>query len=306
VTTNRRFERLLQRFQPRATLLRTWPLKGGISADVTGLEIAYPGGRTQKLVARRHGAADRARNPNVAADEYTLLRQLHAAGLATPKPRFLDQSGDLFDVPVLVLEYVEGTPGFTSALGNSQIEQFAAQLARIHSLEPARLGVAFLPHQADGVAGQLRERPAALDASSEEGCVWDVLGSAWPIPPRNPPALLHGDYWPGNTVWNDGQLAAVIDWEDAALGDPLADVANARLELLWASGADAVERFTRHYLSLAPLDVADLPYWDLCAALRPARNMAAWGLNAETERAMRAGLRWFIRQAIAQLPQRLL
>ncbi len=33
-------------------------------------------------------------------------------------------------------------------------------------------------------------------------------------------------------LWKDGQLVAVIDWEDAPLGDPLADVANSRLESL--------------------------------------------------------------------------
>jgi aminoglycoside phosphotransferase (APT) family kinase protein len=36
----------------------------------------------------------------------------------------------------------------------------------------------------------------------------------------------------------------VLDWEDAAIGDPLADVANVRLELLWARGIEAMEPFT--------------------------------------------------------------
>jgi hypothetical protein len=40
---------------------------------------------------------------------------------------------------------------------------------------------------------------------------------------------------------------AVIDWEDAAIGDPLADVANARLELTWAIGLEAMEDFIRQY-----------------------------------------------------------
>jgi aminoglycoside phosphotransferase (APT) family kinase protein len=302
MTIDTRFEWLLGRFEPRARLLRTWLLKGGVSAEVTGLEIAYPNGRTEKLVARRHGAADRARNPNIAADEFALLRQLHAAGIRAPAPRFLDPSGEFFDTPVLVVAYVEGTPGFIPVPAGDQIEQFAAQLARIHALDLTRLDVAFLPDHADAIAEQLRQRPATVDALSEEARIWDVLAAVWPILPRNPPALLHGDYWPGNTLWEGNRLAAVVDWEDAAQGDPLADVANARLELLWAGGAGAAEQFTQHYLSLAPLDAAGLPYWELCAALRPARNLAAWGLDAATEPTMRAGLRWFIGQAIARLP----
>ena len=66
-----------------------------------------------------------------------------------------------------------------------------------------------------------------------------------PLPRRNLPALLHGDYWPGNVLWEDGRLAAIIDWEDASVGDPLVDVSNARLEILWVFGP-SVEEFTRH------------------------------------------------------------
>jgi aminoglycoside phosphotransferase (APT) family kinase protein len=136
----------------------------------------------------------------------------------------------------------------------------------------------------------------------DERRVWEVLRAAWPIAQHNPSVLLHGDYWPGNTLWRDGRLVGIIDWEDAALGDPLADLANSRLELLWAAGVGAMEQFTRQYQSLASVDLTNLPYWDLCAALRPAKNMAAWGLDDHGERSMREGLHWFIRQAIAKLP----
>ncbi len=43
--------------------------------------------------------------------------------------------------------------------------------------------------------------------------------------------LLHGDLWPGNVLWQDGRLVAVVDWEDGAVGAPLIDVASARGDL---------------------------------------------------------------------------
>jgi aminoglycoside phosphotransferase (APT) family kinase protein len=46
----------------------------------------------------------------------------------------------------------------------------------------------------------------------------------------------------------------VIDWEDAAIGCPLADLANARLELLWAAGGEAMEEFTRRYTAMEPVE----------------------------------------------------
>ena len=48
-------------------------------------------------------------------------------------------------------------------------------------------------------------------------------------------------------MWRDGHLVAVIDWEDACVGDPLADLATARVELLCQYGTDAMDRFTERY-----------------------------------------------------------
>ena len=109
-------------------------------------------------------------------------------------------------------------------------------------------------------------------------------------------------YWPGNVLWRDGQLAAVIDWEDAALGDPLADLANSRLEVLWAFGAGAMQRYTRQYLALMPdLDTALLAYWDLCVALRPVARYTEWAEDRDAELRMREGLKVFIVQALKKI-----
>jgi aminoglycoside phosphotransferase (APT) family kinase protein len=113
--------------------------------------------------------------------------------------------------------------------------------------------------------------------------------------------LLHGDYWPGNILWRDGQLVAIIDWEDAKVGDPLADLGYTRLEILWAFGIDAMHQFTDHYLSLAAIDVTHLPYWDLCAALRPASKIGKWAADDDVEKRMRERHRVFITQAFDKL-----
>ncbi|MGT5522875.1 phosphotransferase family protein, partial [Escherichia coli] len=89
--------------------------------------------------------------------------------------------------------------------------------------------------------------------------------AAWPFYQQNKSVLLHGDFWPGNVLWKDGQLVAVIDWEDAQIGDPLADLGNSRLEILWASGSEAMHSFTRHYQAMTDIDFSNLPYWDLFA-----------------------------------------
>jgi aminoglycoside phosphotransferase (APT) family kinase protein len=134
-----------------------------------------------------------------------------------------------------------------------------------------------------------------------EGRIRDALETAWPLARTNDAVLLHGDYWPGNLLWRDGRLVAVIDWEDARVGDPLADVANTRLELLWAFDADAVETFTSLYRSMTAIDVTNLPYWDLAAALKPCGRLAGWGLDEDMEYRMRERHTLFVRLALTAL-----
>jgi aminoglycoside phosphotransferase (APT) family kinase protein len=295
------FELVAQKIAPQSKLLRAWPLTGGVSAQVTALEIERADGRAQTMIVRQHGSVDLKRNPQIAADEFKLLQILQSAGLATPTPYYLDQSGEIFPTPYLVIEYIAGTPAVAPADVPDLVLQLATHLASIHALDCSNSELSFLPRLEEVYAKTLQEPPPALDEVFGEARIRATLTAAWPLPQRNPSVLLHGDFWPGNTLWRDGQLVAVIDWEDAKVGDPLADVANSRLELLWAFGIKAMQRFTDHYRSIASIDWTNLPYWDLCAALRHAPNIAQWELDNSAEQAMREGLRFFISQAFNQL-----
>lgn len=298
---DKKFERLVQKFEPRSKLLRIWKLEGGVSAQVTALEVEQPGGQTKKMIVRRHGAVDLKHNSRIAADEFRLLQLLQSVGLAAPKPYYLDQSGEIFSTPYLVIEYIEGTPEFALSHVPDLILQLAMHLSRIHQIECSQLDVSFLPLEENIYTQKLRDRPAKLDDSLDEGRIRDALESVWPLPQHNPSVLLHGDFWPGNILWKDGQLAAILDWEDAQVGDPLADVANSRLEILWAFGIEAMRRFTHQYQSMTTIDFTGLPYWDLCAALRPIAKIAGWGLDDITEKTMRERHRWFVTQAFNTL-----
>lgn len=286
-----------QRIAPQSKVLRSWSPTGGVSAQVTAFEVAQPNGQTQTFLVRRHGGRDRQRNPQIATTEFRLLQLLQRAGVAAPAPYYLDQGGELFGLPCLVMEYMAGAPEFAPVDMAVFIHQTAVQLAHIHRIDAAAFDLAFLPAYGKGFG----ERPPVLDTSLAEREIRDRLEARWPLPQSNPTVLLHGDFWPGNLLWREGQLVAVIDWEDAAVGDPLVDVGNSRLELLWAFGIDTMQSFTEQYQRLTNLDWRNLPYWDLCAALRPAGKLHAWGLETAVEKAMREKHGWFVTQALAHL-----
>ena len=298
-TNNRKFEQLVQKIDPQSKLLRAWQLKGGVSAQVTALETEQPDRQTKRMIVRQHGPADLENNPQIAADEFKLLQILQSAGLATPAPYYLDQSGEIFPTPSIVIEYIEGTSEFALAPGLTA--QLATQLARIHALDCSKLDVAFLPKYAQRFSKKISQRPINLDESLDEGRIRDTLEAIGTVSQHNTSVVLHGDFWPGNILWQNDRLVAVIDWEDAALGDPLADVANTRLEILWAFGIDAMHSFTQHYQSMTSIDLTNLPIWDLFAALRPASTIGEWAADDIAEQRMRAGHRLFVAQAFEKL-----
>ena len=65
-----------------------------------------------------------------------------------------------------------------------------------------------------------------------------------------------------------------------------------------------MERFTHHYRSTTNVDFTDLPWWDLCAALRTVPQIATWGLDATAEEAMFHGHRVFVAMALARVSDR--
>lgn len=294
-----RFSELVARFDPNAQLVRSWPLTGGVSAEITALELEAADGTRTKLVVRRHGEIDRAHNPHIARDEYRLLQVAEKHNLAAPKPYFLDESCELFPTPLLVVEYVEGETIFAPADAGNYLGQMAEQLAKIHEVR-ATEELSFLKTPGKWWG----ERPEILDVAMGEDRIRDVLESVWPFAQINESVLNHGDYWPGNILWSDGTLSAVIDWEDARVGDPLDDVACCRLELLWWLGVDAMNEFADRYRSLTTIDFSNLPYWELIDALRPCGKISTWGLDAETEQRIRVRNRWIVDQAIERLSDR--
>jgi aminoglycoside phosphotransferase (APT) family kinase protein len=290
------FDQLVQKVDSHGNLLRAWRLTGGVSAQVTALEVGYADGSVKKWIARQHGEADRQQNPQIAEDEFRLLRSLKTAGLPVPAPLYVDH--DLFPHPVIVSEFIDGT----TEMHRSQLPEFAAHLAAIHRID--KRNFPHLPLQTDIYTGEIRNRPTELDESLDEGRIRDALEAAGTLPEMNESVLLHGDYWQGNVLWRDERLVGIIDWEDAKMGDPLADIANTRLEMLWAFGIEGMQEFTHCYQRLMPhVDLTYLPCWDLYTALRPAHRLSEWaGGDEQREQKMREGHHLFVAQAFANLP----
>jgi aminoglycoside phosphotransferase (APT) family kinase protein len=287
---------ILQRAFPRCRIQACTKLEGGISARAMLLDVQLEDTTQKRVVVRRPVSTTRS-----VRVEYAVLRHLIGSGVPAPKPCFLDVSGQ-----ALVLEYVEGAPEFAPADADGMIRQMATHLAGIHRVGiTSELGV--LPRRREGTAKDVRQCPEQLDATLDEPRVRSALTVLWPWQQYNADVLLHGDYWPGNLLWRDGKLVAVLDWEETEIGDPLADVSIARLDMLWAFGEAAMHTFTERYREQTEIDWRNLGRWDLWAALRPMSNLARWAAAYAgppicrpdvTERSMCERHRFFVAQAL--------
>ena len=113
---------------------------------------------------------------------------------------------------------------------------------------------------------------------------------------KGAPCLLHGDYWAQNLLWEQGRITGILDWEDAAIGDPLSDVAGASVELRYLFGREGMQRFIAAYSALSSVDPTRLALWQVYVAAAAQHFMSTWQLAPEREARMR-------QQALATLEE---
>lgn len=82
-------------------------------------------------------------------------------------------------------------------------------------------------------------------------------------------------------------IEAVIDWEDASIGDPLFDVACTCLELRYLYGKPGEQSFREAWERHHTIELMRFALWQAYAAAWGLQNMGNWKLEASTEQAMR-------------------
>jgi len=263
-------------------------LTGGVSADVHRLDVAHTDGKTTSLVIRAH------RNNHTglcATLEYRLLTSLHRIGIPVPMPLYVDVTHSLVAYPYLVLEFVEGTSDVSGEKEVANIDIMANMLRQIHSVSTSDLPQ--LTARIDPLPEVFDYLPEGRDWDSLRNHLYSLSETVY----TEVPVLLHGDFWPENLLWENGSIAAVLDWEDAAYGDPLSDVACCRLELRYKFGKLRMQQFTRTYAGRQFLDLERLALWQVYVSAAAQHYMGEWGLATTVEAHMRKEALSSIREA---------
>lgn len=110
-------------------------------------------------------------------------------------------------------------------------------------------------------APQNPQPPTWGDAELWQRCI-DVYRATQP-PIANEQRLLHRDLHPLNMLWSDRSRPAVVDWVNACVGHPHAELGHLRWNLTVLAGLDVADEMLRHYTDAMP-DIGPYdPWWDL-------------------------------------------
>jgi aminoglycoside phosphotransferase (APT) family kinase protein len=242
------------------------------------VDLVGPDGEHRWVVVRRYGDWRVRHDPRVAEQEWATLSALARVGAPTPRPIWLDTSGAVFGCPTIVTSRVPGRGLLAPRDVNAWVGQLAETLAQIHAapLTERELGILIDPHpelvrllERDAPPSYLKTQPGGAEA-------WSAMRRWWPQIEVPAPGLVHGDYWPGNTLWRYGRLSGVIDWEQVRRGDPAQDVACCRLDLTFLAGPGAAKLFLRAYEAASGQSVKRLFFWDLYVATGATEDLEHW------------------------------
>jgi len=171
------------------------------------------------------------------AREYRILAALNGSAVPVPRVRHLCEDPSIIGAPFYVMDFVDGQvyrsaddllrigPVRTATVGR----RFVEALVSIHAVVAGDVGLGDLGRPEGFLARQVRRWKKQLDGSYSRPLagadeLYEKLAQSVPTTDA-PAAIVHGDYRLDNLLFDDAdQVAAVVDWEMATLGDPLTDV----------------------------------------------------------------------------------
>jgi len=197
--------------------------------------------------------------------EYRLLSALYPLEFPVPEPLALCGDPDIIGAILYVMELAKGRPysdgalpDFDPATRHRMYEQLVDTLADLHTIDPVAADLGDF-----GKPGNYFERQVMRwtrqyrDSETDYIPEMERLIAFLPetLPEQSRTAIVHGDYRIDNVVFDgDGTLTAVLDWELATLGDPLADFSY--LAMQWVMPADGGAGLAG--LDLRPLGIPTL------------------------------------------------
>jgi len=227
------------------------------------------------------------------AREFRVLQAVHQHFREAPDVFFLCEDPAVVGAVFFLMERRRGlilrdaVPAPLASMPNyAQVisEAFVDCLIRLHGIDVAKTGLialgkpeGFLERQVQGWTE--RWNRAKIDDAPELECIIGWLVDRRPVSPA--PTLVHNDYKLDNVMLaaeSGDRIEAVLDWEMATVGDPLADLGLTLCYWAWADtpqlrpaarpipsqpGWYTRDQFVRRYAAQTGRDLSGIGYYEV-------------------------------------------
>jgi len=204
--------------------------KGGQSNPTYLLETP-----ARRYVLRRKPPGKLLPSAHAVDREYRVISALHGQGFPVAEALVYCADESVVGTPFYVMGFVDGRVFWEPEMPLSNASERAAvyasmnaTIARLHSFDPARIGLGDFGKGENYVARQVERWSKQYRASETETIEAMERLIEWlpkHIPAGGSVRLVHGDYRLDNLIvaQDRPEIVAVLDWELSTLGDPLAD-----------------------------------------------------------------------------------
>jgi aminoglycoside phosphotransferase (APT) family kinase protein len=216
--------------------------------------------------------------------EFRVISAMKGTAVPAPDAIALCEDTDVTGAPFYIMSFVDGyipldpkdvASRYDEGARRHMGEHLVDVLASLHALDPASVGLADFGKAQGYIERQVRRFAEQVETTlTRETPELKELAKrlAKAIPTESDATIVHGDYRLDNAIMNDqGDLIAVLDWEMATLGDPLADVGI--LYMYWGDAANT-GRPSRpgDNASTTVISLPGFPTWDEAKARYAAKS----------------------------------
>ena len=170
--------------------------------------------------------------------EYALISALTKSDLPVPQPVLYCTDESVIGAPFYLMAYVPGfvvraavPPAFNTPAGRASLaEELIKTLVTLHAVDYRAVGLEKLGKPEGYLERQLKRWTGQLDKSRQRDIPELDAVSEWlrdHLPESPAATIVHGDYRIDNVIYAaepPARVLAVLDWEMATIGDPLADL----------------------------------------------------------------------------------